>query len=231
MYRGILNKISLYGNLGIPNAINKMYLSIPYVNKNMLLEDLSEADKQRLSSLTQYIKKSLKDEDVEIHKIDDYGSEMYQSFDNRDDTFNHILVGNKSEKYGAEGYAHELGHIKVRRFLNKYLENKTLHRINDIKQTLFQAGPALGFLGSTAAALMGADTNTVRNIGLLGTVSTLPTLADEAAASYLGAKHMDKHNIKYDKIRNWTGFPTYFVSAVTPLLPWLTKKMIDSYKN
>lgn len=52
MANSILNKIYLYGNLGIPNAVNKMYVSIPYVNKNMLLEDLSEADKQRLSSLT-----------------------------------------------------------------------------------------------------------------------------------------------------------------------------------
>lgn len=163
--------------------------------------------------------------------MDGCGSAMYQAFNSWDDTFNHILVGDKSEKYGAEGYAHELGHIKVKRFLNKYLENKTLHRITGIKNKLFKAGPALGFLGSTAAALAGADTNTVRNIGLLGTISTLPTLAEEAAASYLGDKHMDKHNIKYNKVRNWIGFPTYLVSAVTPLLPWLTKKMIDSYKN
>lgn len=74
------------------------------------------------------------------------------------------------------------------------------------------------------AGAVGASDDLLLKGGILGSAFQLPTIAEELIASWRGKKFMDANGFKSNSWKAFGGVPTYLQSAITPLLPWVSRK-------
>ena len=203
----------------------KGYVSIPNINREYegkhTKKELEEGKK---------VKKLLEEKGVKFFDHT-FPGEEHNTFTSahRDDIsdFKNILSGKKASR-SAETYAHEYGHIQNKQSIYDVFGKPGLHTNSFIK-SLGKIGPGVCTALSTLAALTGFDSDTVRNIGLIGMASSAPVILDESLASYRGNKFLKENNIKHSPWSTWKGVPTYAIGyALAPMLPWLGKKIYDS---
>lgn len=127
--------------------------------------------------------------------------------------------------------AHETGHAK--NFNNiKNMLGRTGSNIHQLLVHMAKPGMKYGTGAAAAAALLDADDDTVRNIGLAGSATLMPRLLEETAASVRGANLLRKINAPMkSRLGAFMGLPTYMLGAATPLTPWLGIKAYDAIKG
>lgn len=75
-----------------------------------------------------------------------------------------------------------------------------------------------------SAGAVGASDDLLLQGGVLGSALQLPMIAEELIASWRGKKFMEENGFKSNSWGTFTGVPTYLQSAITPLLPWVSRK-------
>ena len=221
----LANKISNISTLNIPNMLIKGYVSIPQIK----IDYEGRNTKQELKE-GKKVKKLLKEKGVKFFNHT-FPGEEHNTFSanhiNDISDFKNILSGKKASK-SAETYAHEYGHIQNNQSIYDTFGKPGLHADSFI-YNLGKVGSGVCTALSTLAALTGFDSDTVRNIGLIGMASSTPVLLEEGLASYRGNKFLKENNIKHNPWSTWKGVPTYAIGcALAPMLPWLGKKIYDS---
>lgn len=74
------------------------------------------------------------------------------------------------------------------------------------------------------AGAVGASDDLLLKGGILGSALKLPMIAEELIASWRGKKFMDANGFKSNSWKTFDGVPTYLQTAITPLLPWVSRK-------
>lgn len=127
--------------------------------------------------------------------------------------------------------AHETGHAK---------NFNDIAKLGDLAKKLHLAsygvgkvGTAAGTIAASLAPLLGADDDTVRNIGLLGSATSVPMLTEETVASIRGAKLLNAiKGVPFKgKLKAFMGLPSYLVAAASPMAPWAAFKTYDAIKD
>ena len=221
----LANKISNISTLNIPNMLIKGYTSIPQIKREYegkhTKEELKEGKK---------VKKLLEEKGVKFrtHSIPGEEHNTFASPPMNDITdIKNIWSGKKASR-SAETYAHEYGHILNDQSMYDAFGKPGLHA-DDIVKSLGRVGSGVCTALSTLAALTGFDSDTVRNIGLIGMASSAPVILEESLASYRGNKFLKENNIKHSPWNTWKGVPTYVIGCtLAPMIPWLGKKIYDS---
>lgn len=121
--------------------------------------------------------------------------------------------------------AHETGHAKNWKTVEK-LFGKTGSKLHNLMYGLSRAGSKLSAGAAGLTALFGADDDTVRNIGIVGSAAAVPMLTEELVASARGANMLRKLKLP-GKARAFSGIPSYLMTAAAPLTPWLGMKAYD----
>lgn len=221
----LTNRIANISTLNIPNMLINSYISIPQVKKDYEGRDTKEERKEGKK-----VKKLLEEKGVKFIDHTFPGEENNTFASSRIDDitdFKNILSGKKASR-SAETYAHEYGHIQNDQSIYDAFGKPGLHADKFI-YNLGKVGPGVCTALSTLAALTGFDSDTVRNIGLIGMASSAPVILEEGSASYRGNKFLKENNIKHNPWKTYKGLPTYAIAyALTPMLPWLGKKLYDS---
>lgn len=126
---------------------------------------------------------------------------------------------------GPSGYAsaatlaHELGHAMNA----KDLKDSMWYPVRNLAYT---AGRGTRWMTPllVGAGAVGASDSLLLKGGILGSALKLPMIAEELIASWRGKKFMDANGFKSNSWNTFEGVPTYLQSAITPLLPWLSRK-------
>jgi hypothetical protein len=127
--------------------------------------------------------------------------------------------------------AHETGHAK--NFNDVAKLGKLAQKLHMASYGAGRVGTAAGTIAASLAAAVGADDDTVRNIGLLGSGSSVPMLAEETLASIRGAKLLNAiKGVPFKgKLKAFVGLPTYLSAAAAPMAPWAAFKTYDAIKD
>ena len=121
------------------------------------------------------------------------------------------------------GIAHEMGHADVDKKLN----------MTDLNHGLYSLGH-MGPIAPLAAASIPAVLQNKRHARIAASVAgllSLPMLANEIGASAYGYKRLGAMSdlTWRDKIKAFSGVPTYAASAAAPLLAYKVKDMLHGY--
>jgi len=123
--------------------------------------------------------------------------------------------------------AHEIGHHKNVKALSKA---KLLHPYMATRM----AGTSLGSAGGALGAAFAKDDKTARNIALVGTGLTLPTIAEEATATFRGIKGLTKYYGSFGKamkqgggLRMLAGNSSYLALPAAPLAAYGIRKLLS----
>lgn len=119
----------------------------------------------------------------------------------------------------ASTLAHELGHA-----MNAADVANTI--LSPIRKGAIALGSHTNWITPvlTGASAVGASDNLLLLGGILGSAIKLPMIADELIASWRGKKFMEANGFKSNSWDTFKGVPTYLQTAITPLLPWLSRK-------
>lgn len=123
--------------------------------------------------------------------------------------------------------AHELGHAKTFNKIEK-LFGPAGSKLHTALYGMGRPSSVLGGVAAGIAGLYGADSDTVRDIGLVGAAGTVPMLAEEVAASTHGFKDLGKVGKKLPyKLKAFIGVPSYLSAGLLPLAPWIGSSIMS----
>lgn len=136
--------------------------------------------------------------------------------DNIDKSF---IYKGPSGSASAATLAHELGHAMNAADLKNSIWAP-------VRNFAYRAGRGTRWITPllTGAGAVGASDSLLLKGGILGSALKLPMIAEELIASWRGKKFMDANGFKSNSWNTFEGVPTYLQSAITPLLPWLSRK-------
>lgn len=119
----------------------------------------------------------------------------------------------------ASTLAHELGHA-----MNAADVANTIW--DPIRRGAYTLGKRTGWVTPLlmGAGAVGASDDLLLKGGMLGSALKLPMIAEELIASWRGKKFMDANGFKSNSWKAFAGVPTYLQTAITPLLPWVSRK-------
>jgi hypothetical protein len=136
------------------------------------------------------------------------------------------ILHNSSQLPSAPVLAHEYGHAKNFSDLRDIIGHKPAVGLsllrNLVGNNITPASTGIALFSSAA----GADDNVVLGAGLVGTAASLPQVIEETLASARGAHTLGKLNMS-DKFKSFVGLPTYIASAATPMIPYLSDRIVD----
>jgi hypothetical protein len=175
----------------------------------------AERSKRNIKATAKLLK-HLKEKGVNV-ELDSLANKIGPFFNPADAS---IHIGSKKIPTGV--LAHEWGHA-----LNADLVKSKLGGIgakaHDLTYRLGRLAGVPAAATALAAHIADADTDTVRNIGLVGAGLQAPMLAEEILASARGAKQL--HHLKLPgKLGAFAGLPSYAMLTAAPLAPWLLRK-------
>lgn len=119
----------------------------------------------------------------------------------------------------ASTLAHEIGHA-----MNSEDVADTI--LEPVRKGAYALGRRTGWVTPLlmSAGAVGASDDLLLKGGMLGSALKLPMIAEELIASWRGKKFMEENGFKSNSWKTFGGVPTYLQSAITPLLPWVSRK-------
>lgn len=130
-----------------------------------------------------------------------------------------LIYKGPSGMASASTLAHELGHA-----MNAADVANTIW--DPVRRGAYRLGKRTNWITPLlmGAGAVGASDELLLKGGILGSALKLPMIAEELIASWRGKKFMDANGFKSNSWKAFSGVPTYLQTAITPLLPWVSRK-------